>query len=1011
MSKSDHLYVAMRCCCIAFVSACGAFLPSLDAQTAPTPAKRVPTPAQLAKFDLNKNGVLDSEELAALEAEEKTAPVVLTPFEVNTDKDRGYAAGNTLSGGRVNTPLAITPASISVMTKEFLEDFAILDINGAAPFAINMDTANENNLLPFGGNRNEFNFRGSGGAGNYPVRDGIQQFFVADSYNSERFEFSRGPNTAMFGIGGPGGMQGSTSKQTRFNTREVSSSVRVDSFGTYRGTFDYNQGYDRFGVRVNALHQNVADWQKDTSSKQNAITVQAKFKLSPRTILTAQYEKSSEWNRQYTKTYSENASLWDRKTVNENNSQIAGTLSGFGIGFLAGNATTDRLIYNTSTGTLLNYRGFQYQTVGLGYRIPWEGRPQFTNFKPGIGKTFNLGPIDNIADRDNNTREIRLEHAFTPNLTAVVLWNGSDVDSIVPFIQNPPGDYRIDVNRLLPNGAPNPNFGKAYADSTQNSQAQQNEGDDWTANVNYLFRVPRWWDMKQQLNFYGGYRVGRFEAWTRFLKWMNNPNQPNPLNDANSLRIRYYYDNPMASIQPIVTPQALMRLDPTKQWANVDTGFFAYNRNLTTYGQIASQTSFFDERFTLTLTVRRDRVSADNLTNIGNDPNNGYRAIMGNLNPETGLNEAGFHQKATTHRTSKSAGVVAYPFPDRWKWTRPLGFVVNFSENFQAIPTGNPLVSGERPDTPFSKTLDYGLRYSIPGGVAYATLTRYNTDQVGQLGNFGSTGDISNIWLNLGYTDPAFTEFGPFRDTSDRKLEGWEFEITANPTRNITFTANYAHPTVRTVADSVDRRKYVAAHLAEWKAGAAAAPGQVINGRAILDPEVIKRSLQNIEDSFNGSTAGTIGNGARHRASIAGSYRFTEGRIRGMGVNLGVVYRSHSKVGSRDAQLKFGTASPTIQQTTEAAWDYLWTPPTWSTTAGVNYTRRFGKVLTRFQLNVSNLLNEDDPQWNSYSVIAAGQLTPALAVGDPNRNPRMQVLSGFTNPEPRKFIFTTTVTF
>jgi hypothetical protein len=56
-------------------------------------------------------------------------------------------------------------------------------------------------------------------------------------------------------------------------------------------------------------------------------------------------------------------------------------------------------------------------------------------------------------------------------------------------------------------------------------------------------------------------------------------------------------------------------------------------------------------------------------------------------------------------------------------------------------------------------------------------------------------------------------------------------------------------------------------------------------------------------------------------------------------------------------------------------------------------------------------LDDDKTQWNSYSVINAGQLTPALAVGDPARNPRMQVYSGFSQPEPRKFVFTTTLRF
>lgn len=98
-------------------------------------------------------------------------------------------------------------------------------------------------------------------------------------------------------------------------------------------------------------------------------------------------------------------------------------------------------------------------------------------------------------------------------------------------------------------------------------------------------------------------------------------------------------------------------------------------------------------------------------------------------------------------------------------------------------------------------------------------------------------------------------------------------------------------------------------------------------------------------------------------------------------------------------------------QTAQAAYDYLWVDPTWSVTAGANYTKRFGKYTARFQINIANLLNDAKPQWSSYSTINANQLTPSLAAGSAGSNPRMQVLSGFNQLDPRKITFTTTVSF
>ncbi|MEO7796707.1 MAG: TonB-dependent receptor plug domain-containing protein [Opitutaceae bacterium] len=975
------------------------------AQTAPVDA------ATLAKYDTNKNGMLDPTELAAQSADQAKSPegaLLMNPFEVNTAKDRGYAAGNTLSGGRADTPLAITSASISVMTKEFLDDFAITDMNEAAQWTVGMDPPTGGDNGPFGGNRFQANFRGAGNGANYPSRNGALQYFVADSYNSERFEFSRGPNAALFGDAGPGGMQGSSSKRARFNDRRGSVTFRGDSYDGYRATIDASFGFDRVALRVNALRQDTKAIQDGTSNKENAISLAASFKIAPKTQLRAEYERTAEWQVQYRRTYNENASLWDRVTVNNDNTTIANPAS-FGIGQI--NGGQDVLTYNLSTNSLLNYRGNQYRTVGLGYAIPWEGRADIPNFKPNFGKTFNLGPADAYFDRDLNNKGIYLEHQVTSTMFLELAWLHHDIDPVQLYVTGAPNDYRLDLNRLLPTGATNPNFGKAYADFGQGSQYQQNGVTEYRFILSDSFRVPKWFDMNQRISLNGGWRQDLYEAWSRAWRRVDNPTVVSPQNGANQLNFRVYYDQPRARIAPILDPAVMANLGGMR-WANVDTGFAADNDRRLTYAQVVSQTSFFQERLGITLSVRRDKNEDDTLSNIGFNTAAPYDVIMGTRGV------AGAHGILTTWQTSKNGGFVAYPFPARMKWLAPLGVMANYSQNFSVPSTGGPLISGERPTPPVATTKDWGIRYSIPNGVAYATLTHYNTEQVGNIQNFGSQGDFVSIWTNLGYTDPLLTTNAGFtyRDTNDRKLEGWEFEITANPTRNLTLVANYSHPIVTTISDSPGRRAYYAANLAQFQAGAAATAGQVIGGRTILDPQAIANALQNIDNSFNGFTPGTLANNLeRHRASLASSYRFTEGALRGFGVSAGVVYRGHRKVGSRDAIIKFGlNRAPTVNENAQAAYDYLWVDPTWSTTAGVNYTRRFGKYTARFQLNVANLLNDDEPQWSSYSTINAGQLnrnstTNVLTV--PGGNNRMQVLSGFNQLDPRKFTFTTTLSF
>jgi len=350
---------------------------------------------------------------------------------------------------------------------------------------------------------------------------------------------------------------------------------------------------------------------------------------------------------------------------------------------------------------------------------------------------------------------------------------------------------------------------------------------------------------------------------------------------------------------------------------------------------------------------------------------------------------------------------------------------VNVAQNNQAPGTGtvNPLINGEEPPLPHSETRDFGIRYSIPGGKAYVTLTHYQTTQF-TTGGFGSAGDITNIWKNLGYTELNLTTTTTgsgfaYSDPSKTRLEGWEAELTANPTRNLTLSINYSHPLTYVLTESEDRKVYVAAHRAEWQAGANATSGTVLNGHTILDPGTITTALASIDNSLAGLTTGTLQNGTvTHRINANGRYSFREGPLRGLAVVAGVQYRSHQKSGSVDPRIKFNipeNVNPTTAQNTQAAYDYLWTPSNWKSgiTAGANYTRRIGKYNYRFQVNVTNLLNNLDPIWGRSG--PSGNTGGAYLNMAPNAlfggNPREQILASFVNPDPRKFTFTTTVSF
>jgi outer membrane receptor protein involved in Fe transport len=70
-----------------------------------------------------------------------TAPndetLTLSPFSVSADRDVGYIASGSLAGSRLNTELKDTAASLSVLTKEFMEDIGATSFADALAWSTN----------------------------------------------------------------------------------------------------------------------------------------------------------------------------------------------------------------------------------------------------------------------------------------------------------------------------------------------------------------------------------------------------------------------------------------------------------------------------------------------------------------------------------------------------------------------------------------------------------------------------------------------------------------------------------------------------------------------------------------------------------------------------------------------------------------------------------------------------------------------------------------------------------
>ena len=213
--------------------------------------------------------------------------VVLSPFTVNTDKDDGFAASNAGTATRLALEMQDVPAAYSVMTREFIDALGITNVQDAAAWAPNgSGTPPEGNSQDAFQQPMQFNIRGvnnnSGQQRNNYLTSG-----TLDSYSLERYDFGRGPNAALFNIGGGnalGGGLGAQTKRARYDRPFETIAATVGSWGYKRTTLDVNRPLtDKLAVRGNAVWFDRNGWRLNEFEKTKGVTATGSYLNRPKT--------------------------------------------------------------------------------------------------------------------------------------------------------------------------------------------------------------------------------------------------------------------------------------------------------------------------------------------------------------------------------------------------------------------------------------------------------------------------------------------------------------------------------------------------------------------------------------------------------------------------------------------------------------------------------------------------------------------------------------------------------
>ncbi len=294
-------------------------------QSAATSTSATQEARNLQRYDANRNGRLDPEETAALRADEARAAqaatpaspsaegsakvdvIELSPFEVSAGQERGYSASNTLAGTRLNSRLEDLAGSISVVTKQQLEDTAALDINDIFLFEIGTEGTGQFTDLTNDGRGDYDNVAGNPTGANR--MRGLSAATIAvggftasstipiDTYTIDAVEIARGPNSSLAGLSEGGGTVNLVTSRGNL-TREVTTLVgRVDSYGGFRASLDLNRPLirNKLALRFSAVYNEIGYIRKPSVERNNRQQVAITARPFSKTTISASLERFSQY--------------------------------------------------------------------------------------------------------------------------------------------------------------------------------------------------------------------------------------------------------------------------------------------------------------------------------------------------------------------------------------------------------------------------------------------------------------------------------------------------------------------------------------------------------------------------------------------------------------------------------------------------------------------------------------------------------------------------------------------
>ncbi|MDR2674149.1 MAG: TonB-dependent receptor plug domain-containing protein [Opitutaceae bacterium] len=900
--------------------------------------------------------------------------VVLSPFSVNAEKDRGYLAADTLTGGRMATNLLTTPGDISVQTREFLNDIAANTLSDAYKWMPNATVAEPPAAGASNANGGDgFTFRGLPSGGN------ARNYFAGVSYPLnefivERIEQLRGPASILYGQSWSGGAVNIVTKKALFGRNMLKVDVKGDSEGSERVSVDANYGKNKYvALRINATDQRLRNFVDtyfdDLRAGDVAVTVRpwkgSEIRVEAETGVRkivgspapygyimdnmSDWDGAGVWMAHPEGITAENAADWAGVTIFTGPmpaDTVFATSQGVGITNWNGIST------NLSFSPLLGGKALDFSGYGAAYGTGITIAPAKREGIPGLPslpkRDFSPQPSDNQFTNHMSSLQAFWSQTWNSGLAVELSASFNRINRSNPHASMASwGNMKIDINQYLPDGSANPGFLKVYSDTNIINGKLDNGNSASEVRLNVLYPVRFGWGTQtfallaqNSLSFFHQYAQAYARLSNKDPDAIQDPNH-----DVNLVLFRQYWDLPNL---PLVLPASDSYGNPLG-WvprSGMDQRTQLRSIQLGTVGQ------YFGDKITLIAGMRRDL----------------YHFEQNDLVVTNGVKTG--HTRTEFSRDANTTAIGATYFP-----VKTIGFLLNYSGGFQPNTITYPFFEGgSRSYVTTSRVLSYGLRFNLLGGKVVGSFGYYKSKEQGRLDRF-PTYYLRTIWqyVNEPERDP-FPNDANYHDTFAYNGRGFEVDLVGNLSRDFRLTANLALPETEYVDAMPASKAYLAEHEAYWQSKI---PGNADGWR-------VRDALQNWKAIIDATDKGrAIGGTFDWKANIWGVYTIPTGTLKGVRIGGGA-----NMAGPRIIGNQLGAPKDYIKMDAYAIASLM-----------ASYNFKIGRASAYFQVNVDNLFNYYSPIFNSVGMTSG------------NRVAKANYPNGFYYIPPRMVRFQLTLTY